>query len=215
MKPLIASGLQAAIERLVLEMAGEGENPRLAGGLGLNALLVASLERSGKWRNVFVQPAAGNSGTARAPLTTPGTLFMAARRARRWKPCRWGPATTPEQIKQVLENCKLRFHYHLTTEELLRSTVDQLAAEKIVAWMQGRMEFGSRALGIGPFGLAAEPVPPRPKTNVFIKHRAPVPRKLRGIRAHGIRRPLLRRRPECALSGPNGGPRERRASQDV
>ena len=50
-------------------------------------------------------------------------------------------------IKQVLENCKLRFRYLLTTDELIDSAVSQLGEHKIVAWMQGRMEFGPRALG--------------------------------------------------------------------
>jgi carbamoyltransferase len=173
MKPLIAAGLQSAIERLVLEMAGEGENLCLAGGLGLNALLVASLERSGKWRNVFVQPAAGNSGTALGAAYHAWHVAQGREARAPLETMSLGPSYTPEQIKQVLENCKLNFHYHLTTEELLRSTVDQLAAEKIVAWMQGRMEFGSRALGNR--SILASPLNPfsTENLNVFIKHREP------------------------------------------
>ncbi|MBI5085102.1 MAG: carbamoyltransferase [Acidobacteria bacterium] len=173
MKALVASGLQSAIERLTLEMAGEGENLCLAGGLALNSLLVASLERSGKWRNVFVQPAAGNSGTAlgaawhawhvthgrpeRAPLTT---LAL-------------GPEFEPEEIKKVLENCKLGFRYLLTTDEVIDTAMAQLAADKIVAWMQGRMEFGPRALGNR--SILASPLNPysTENLNVFIKHREP------------------------------------------
>ena len=45
-------------------LAGEGENLCLAGGMFLNVMLVEFLERCGKWKNVFVQPAAGNAGTA-------------------------------------------------------------------------------------------------------------------------------------------------------
>ncbi|WP_321475975.1 carbamoyltransferase C-terminal domain-containing protein [uncultured Paludibaculum sp.] len=173
MKPRIAAGLQAAIERLVVEMAGEGENLCLAGGLALNALLVAALERSGHWKNVFVQPAAGNSGTAigaayhawhsvhgrdqRSPMTT---LAL-------------GPCYTSEEIKKVIENCKLGFRYLLTTDEVLDAAVSQLAADKIVAWMQGRMEFGPRALG--QRSILASPLNPysTENLNVFIKHREP------------------------------------------
>ncbi len=61
MKAPLAAGLQHAIERAVLRMAGPGAKLCLAGGLGLNALLVNSLEAS---KEVFVQPAAGNTGTA-------------------------------------------------------------------------------------------------------------------------------------------------------
>jgi carbamoyltransferase len=64
LKPAVAAGVQRAVEQAVLRMAGEGENLCLAGGVALNALLVAAVERSGAFRNVFVQPAAGNAGAA-------------------------------------------------------------------------------------------------------------------------------------------------------
>src|SRR5581483_2028887 len=60
-KAAIAAGLQRAVERVVLQMAGPGERLCIAGGLGLNSLLISSLERS---KQIFVQPAAGNGGTA-------------------------------------------------------------------------------------------------------------------------------------------------------
>src|SRR6204780_1504826 len=62
--PSIARGLQKTVEETVLTLAGEGGNLCVAGGLFFNALLVESLERSGRWKNVFVQAAAGNAGTA-------------------------------------------------------------------------------------------------------------------------------------------------------
>ncbi len=60
----IAASLQSAIETTVLRLAGSGGNLCLAGGLAFNALLVAALEQSGHFDGVFVQPAAGNAGTA-------------------------------------------------------------------------------------------------------------------------------------------------------
>ena len=60
----LAASVQHAVEQAVLSMAGEGENLCLAGGLAMNVLLIAALERSGRWKNVYVQPAAGNAGTA-------------------------------------------------------------------------------------------------------------------------------------------------------
>src|ERR1700676_4330135 len=53
--PSVARGLQKTIEDTVLSLAGSGDNLCLAGGLFYNALLVESLERSGRWKNVFVQ----------------------------------------------------------------------------------------------------------------------------------------------------------------
>jgi len=166
--------VQAAIERLVIEMAGEGENLCLAGGLGLNALLVAALERSGKWRHVFVQPAAGNNGTALGAAWHAWHVVHGSETRHPLETLALGPAFSPEEIKQVVENCKLRFSYHLTTEELLRATLDQLSSDRIVAWMQGRMEFGPRALGNR--SILASPLNPysTENLNVFIKHREPI-----------------------------------------
>src|ERR1700694_1403898 len=60
----IAASLQSAVAETVVRLAGSGGNLCLAGGLCFNALLVAALEESGRFDGVFVQPAAGNSGTA-------------------------------------------------------------------------------------------------------------------------------------------------------
>ena len=71
----------------------------------------------------------------------------------------------------MLENCKLRFRYLLTEGELIQQAMESLADNKIVAWMQGRMEFGPRALGNR--SILASPLNPysTENLNVFIKHR--------------------------------------------
>ncbi len=169
----IARGLQQVVQETVLQMSGEGENLCLAGGVFFNALLVESLERSGRWKNVFVQPAAGNAGTAlgaayhawhvvrhQTQRVTAGSMLL-------------GSSYSAEQIKQVLENCKLRFQYLRSTDELLDTAVRLLGDHKIVAWMHGRMEFGPRALGNR--SILASPLDPysTENLNVFIKHREP------------------------------------------
>ncbi len=171
--PSIARGLQKTVEETVLTLAGEGESLCLAGGLFFNALLVEFIERSGRWKNVFVQAAAGNAGTAlgavyhvwhhlkkrsRKPQT--GTMLL-------------GPSYGVDEIKQVLENCKLGFSYLRSTDDLLARAVSRLSDHKIVAWMQGRMEFGPRALGNR--SILASPLDPysTENLNIFIKHREP------------------------------------------
>jgi len=83
-----------------------------------------------------------------------------------------GPSFTAEEVKKVLENCKLRFHYLMTTDELLDRAVHDLNREKkIIAWMQGRMEFGPRALGNR--SILASPLNKysTENLNIYIKHR--------------------------------------------
>ena len=125
------------------------------------------------WKNVFVQAAAGNAGTAlggvfhiwyqlRRHMRRPGSDSLLL-----------GPSFGPDEIKQVLENCKLRFHYLRSSDEMLARAVALLGERKIVAWMQGRMEFGPRALG--DRSILASPLDPysTENLNVYIKHREP------------------------------------------
>ena len=169
----LAASVQSATEEVVVRMAGQGENLCLGGGLMLNAMLVAAIENSGRFKNVWVQPASGNAGTSigcafyawhqvfrqdsRKPL---GNLFL-------------GPEYDRDQIKQVLENCKLRYRYLMTDDEVIQTAVERLGDHQIVAWFQGRMEFGSLALGNR--SIFASPLNPysTENLNVYIKRREP------------------------------------------
>jgi len=161
----IASSIQNAVTTAALALAGSGTNLCLAGGLAFNALLVSAFEHSGQFRQVFVQPAAGNSGVALG-----AALSVLGRHADAGSYC-LGPSFTPEEIKQVLENCKLSFRYLQTTDQIVQVALDWLGENKIVAWMQGRMEFGPRALGNR--SILASPLDPysTENLNTYIKHR--------------------------------------------
>ncbi len=173
LRPAIAAGLQRALEQTVMAMAGSGGNLCLAGGVAMNAILISRLECSGRWDRVFVQPAAGNPGTAigavyyawhnvlqRSEPVSMGSMLL-------------GPEYDAEASKQVIENCKLRFRYLLTGDELVDTAVAEINDLKIVAWMQGRMEFGPRALGNR--SILASPLNPysTENLNAYIKHREP------------------------------------------
>ncbi|HEY1239490.1 MAG TPA: carbamoyltransferase C-terminal domain-containing protein [Bryobacteraceae bacterium] len=173
LRPHVAAGVQKAIEAAAIRMACNGRNLCLAGGLGMNALLVFALEASSGYQNVFVQPAAGNAGTALgAVLETWHSVYQQQQRVRLETLC-IGPSYSAADIKQVVENCKLRFRYMLTTDEVIETAVAQLGENKILAWMHGRMEFGPRALGNR--SILASPLDPysTENLNVFIKHREP------------------------------------------
>ncbi len=169
----LAASVQSATEEVVTRMAGEGENLCLGGGLMLNALLVATIEASGRFNNVWVQPAAGNAGTS------VGCAFHAWHQVFRQdsrKPLDnlfLGPEYDRDQIKQVLENCKLRYRYLMTDDEVIQTAVERLGDHQIVAWFQGRMEFGSLALGNR--SIFASPLNPysTENLNVYIKRREP------------------------------------------
>lgn len=165
----IASSLQAAVTEEIIRMAGDARTVCLAGGLGLNALLIHSLEQH--FEHVFVQPVAGNSGTALGAALYAWHNFYGEQQAIPFNSLCLGPAYPAAEIKKVIENCKLRFSYLLTQQDLIERAVSALNENKIIAWMQGRMEFGPRALGNR--SILASPLNPysTENLNVYIKHR--------------------------------------------
>ncbi len=167
----LAASVQSAVEEAVLRMAGKGANLCLGGGLALNALLVAAVENSGRFERVWVQPVAGNAGTAVGSAFYCWHQVLRKQERRPLKNLFLGPAYDSEQVKKILENCKLRFRYLLTGDELIDTAVKRLADNQIVAWFQGRMEFGPRALGNR--SILASPLNPysTENLNVYIKHR--------------------------------------------
>ncbi|HZS55151.1 MAG TPA: carbamoyltransferase C-terminal domain-containing protein [Bryobacteraceae bacterium] len=181
----IAASLQQAITEAVIQMLGESTHVCIAGGLGLNALLIHSLEKH--FGRVFVQPVSGNAGTALGAALYAWHSFYRKQTRVPFQTLCLGPVYLPTDIKQIIENCKLRFRFLLTREELIEHAVSALIDNKIVAWMQGRMEFGPRALGNR--SILASPLNPysTENLNVYIKHReafrkfaASVPEELAG-----------------------------------
>jgi carbamoyltransferase len=143
----------------------------VSGGVFLNGLLVHALEKRTKFDRVFVQSSPDNPGTAL------GAGFLLRRRLH-GDPKRvsdlhvnLGPEFSSQDIKDVLDNCKLIYGFFPERERLLREVVALLARDKIVAWFQGRMEFGHRALGNR--SILGSPFAPYVKENLnqFIKHR--------------------------------------------
>ena len=171
LKPHVAAGVQRAVENAVLRIAGDAKNLCLAGGLGMNALLVSGARA--RSTTCFVQPAAGNAGTAIGAVLHASSSIYGQKPVASLRNLCLGPEYSAEEIKQVLENCKLRFKYLLTTDEVIETAVAALNEHQIVAWMHGRMEFGPRALGNR--SILASPLNPysTENLNIYIKHREP------------------------------------------
>lgn len=143
----------------------------LAGGLFLNPLLVAAIESNTRFESVFVQPAAGNEGTA---LGAAWVAWQQKPGRSRMPPTAspyWGPEFANEAIKNVLDNCKATYSWCDSEEEKISETVRLLHAGRIVAWYQGAAEFGPRALGNR--SLLASPWSAYVKENLndYVKHR--------------------------------------------
>ena len=172
----LARSAREVLEELILAITGyyrerfETNSLCLAGGLFLNVFLVRALETRSGMKQVYVQPVAGNSGTALgAALLARKTLGHPARQS--FNHLYLGPGFTSGEIKAVLDNCKIIYKYPSGEEPLFAQASQLLLNDKIVAWFQGRTEFGHRALGNR--SLLASPFSEYVIENVnqYIKHR--------------------------------------------
>lgn len=143
----------------------------LAGGLFLNPLLVAWIEANTSFDSVFVQPAAGNEGTALGAAWLAWHEDLQHPRAKPLPNLYFGPSYSNEDIKQVLDNCKAPYRWCESEDHKIEEALRLLTAGKIVAWYQGAAEFGPRALGNR--SLLAYPWAPYVQENLndYIKHR--------------------------------------------
>jgi carbamoyltransferase len=143
----------------------------LAGGLFLNPVVVEYVEKHSGFDHVFVQPAAGNEGTALGAAWYVRHHIQGEPRQAAVEHLAWGPRYSNQEIKQVLENCKARFRYHVSDDQRLEEAIQLLAAGKIVGWFDGAAEFGPRALGNR--SLLASPWAAYVKENLneYVKHR--------------------------------------------
>ena len=147
----IARSLQLALEEAALELAAwlyektRAENLTLAGGVALNCVMNARLRDEGKFKRIWVQPAAGDAGTALgAALLTDARERRASERVWEMDDAYLGCGFSDSEIEEFLIWSKLPYR---RTANIAAETARLLADDRIVGWFQGRMEFGPRALG--------------------------------------------------------------------
>ncbi|MBI3987051.1 MAG: carbamoyltransferase [Lentisphaerae bacterium] len=153
----LAASIQKVTEEIMLRMARHARrqtglsNLCLAGGVALNCVANGRILREGPFENLWIQPAAGDAGGA---LGT--ALFIWHQlldHPRRPQPhdsqqgSLLGPAFSDGEIRRFLEAAGARFHFIDDENELCEQVADLLAREKVIGWLQSRMEFGPRALG--------------------------------------------------------------------
>jgi len=147
----LAHSLQVVLEETVLELTrwlhkASGSNDLcMAGGVALNCVMNARLRDRGPFREIWVQPASGDSGTALgAALWVDARERPGARRSWRMDHAFLGPAYEEEEIEDFLRWSKLPYRRMADVAAEVAAILEQ---DRVVGWFQGRMEFGPRALG--------------------------------------------------------------------
>ena len=177
----LAASVQKVTEDIIIRLAkgiaketGE-ENLCLAGGVALNCVANGILLREKIFDNIWIQPAAGDAGGALGAALSTWYLHHSNERIlstgqEAMKGAYLGPEFSDTEIETELKACAAVYE-KFSENELIDEVAKALSNEKAVGWMQGRMEFGPRALG--GRSIIADPRSPimQKQLNLKVKYR--------------------------------------------
>ncbi|WP_298864222.1 carbamoyltransferase [uncultured Gimesia sp.] len=177
----LAASIQAVIEEILMKMVrhvhSQTNQSRLcmAGGVALNCVANGKILREGPFEEIWIQPAAGDAGGALGvALFIWNQLLENPRQVNandQQKGSFLGPQFSEAEIRHFLDEKQVVYHYVSDENELCKKVANEIASEKVVGWMQGRMEFGPRALGGRSILGDARSVSMQSKMNRKIKFR--------------------------------------------
>ncbi len=176
----LAASIQEVTEDVVLRIAKNiaqesgQRNLCLAGGVALNCVANGRLVREKVFDNIWIQPASGDAGGALGAAMCAWHLHFGMERVPAAKDTMiggyLGPSFSDEEIEEQLDKSGMIYH-KLDDERFIDTVAEALANDQAVGWMQGRMEFGPRALGAR--SIIANPRSPnmQKKLNLKVKYR--------------------------------------------
>ncbi|WP_158794840.1 carbamoyltransferase N-terminal domain-containing protein [Granulicella sp. L60] len=175
----VAKSAQLVLEQVLLEKVSylhsrvPSENLCMAGGVALNVVANSRCLREGPFKRLFVQPAAGDAGGA-VGAAAMAYVQIAGKRLEK-NPLQHvylGPRNLPSDIERLLNASNAAFlNFSGKESELIQYAIDRVQEGKVIAWSQGRMEFGPRSLGAR--SILADPRDPemRDRINALVKMR--------------------------------------------
>ena len=184
----IAASIQAVTDEIMLRLTRslyqetKLTNLCMAGGVALNCVSNGKILKDGKFKQLFIQPAAGDAGGA---LGAAEIVYYALKgptlrtQSRTLKPLKrdWifdtallGPEYSDNEIKTLLDKNKLKYK-KLSRQQLVSTTAKLIEDQKVVGWFQGRMEWGPRALGSRSILADARNPENQKRVNLAIKFR--------------------------------------------
>jgi carbamoyltransferase len=153
----LAASIQKVSETVILRMAAHAHkltgsrNLCLAGGVALNCVANGRLLRESSFERIWVQPASGDAGGALGAALFVWHQLMGNERLPQEPDAQrgslLGPSFGPRETEKLLRENKATYRLYNGGEGLCDATARLIADGKVVGWMQGRMEFGPRALG--------------------------------------------------------------------
>lgn len=147
----VAAAAQRIVEETILHMVTylkkvtNLDSLCMAGGVALNSVSNGLIAKSGIFKNIYIQPAAGDSGTSLGAALMVNHFTLNRPRKFVQTTAFLGPSFTEEECHEAIKNSGLTFTK--MGDDLYSHVAEKLAENKIIAWFQGKMEFGPRALG--------------------------------------------------------------------
>jgi carbamoyltransferase len=153
----VAASIQKVAEIVMLRLARalareqNVENLCLAGGVALNCVANGKILRDGAFKNIWVQPAAGDAGGSVGAALAVWHQFLGRERKLNggrdlMQGAFLGPAFAQDEVESRLNKAGAHFEAH-SDPEVIEQAANALVMGDAVGWIQGRMEFGPRSLG--------------------------------------------------------------------
>ncbi len=149
----IAASIQKVTEETILKMAQYAyretgcKNLVMAGGVALNSVANGRVIKETPFEDVFIQPAAGDSGSALGAALYVYHVLLGQPRRFVMEHAYWGAEYSEAEMKAAIEVAGFPYETIEDDERLLDQVVDRLTQEKVISWYRGRFEWGPRALG--------------------------------------------------------------------
>lgn len=147
----VAAAAQHIVEDVILHMVRhlkkvtKSENLCIAGGVGLNSVTNGLIAKEGLFKNIFIQPAAGDSGTSLGSALLLNHAVLGRKRKYVMDTAFLGSGFGDAEYEKAIKEFKLP--YVKTEKNYAAFAAKKLGEGKILGWFQGKMEFGPRALG--------------------------------------------------------------------
>lgn len=178
----LAMAIQQVTEEIVLKMAKEAkritnsDNLCLSGGVALNCVANGKLLREKIFKNIYVQPAAGDAGGALGAAMAANYMYFNESRSSDEKNDKMtgsylGPNYSAKEIELMSRKTKAVYKKYDEFSELSKFIAERISEGNVVGWFQGRMEFGPRALGNRSILGDARNPEMQKKLNLKIKYR--------------------------------------------
>jgi carbamoyltransferase len=177
----IAASIQAVTEDIVLKLStsalkeNQSKNLCLAGGVALNCVANGKILKNNIFKNIWVQPAAGDAGGSLGAALAFWYRELNNKRtpsltADEMQGSYLGPSFKNDEVENSLKSLNAKYKKY-EEDSLISLVTEEIKNEKVIGWFQGRMEFGPRALGARSIIADARSTKMQKKLNLKIKFR--------------------------------------------